>query len=508
MNNTVFNRKVSLNTYSSKPGIYVGQTDGLESAHTVPLTNELRIFPSPWHWCVHGQGIGQRPTGFEIKTADLILEISLSAQPANDNSFHIFTHSLVQDIIAVCSEKSARADKSNRTAMQTDFYRTIALLPTDPCLYARACAVMVESLVKLGKLESYDSILHNHMNIALKKIEALAPVTNKDRYEKLLLLANLFAASGQAGWTNILTSQAPHGISRIHYALLMTQEITDLFYRGRAAAMLITVVSSIGYGYIVCGDRPDYLRNLLDVFDEQLDQLATIKPDGVHANYDYSLFPLSLTLNSIAILGQLEYLHYRRDWVQQATTYFTALSPESRTSQMIFYVHALSNLGMLEVYVPDLGVLLRDTINTYLREADRGTSMNHYLRCTYLILMAHQFGYEDVLPSKLWNILAANLIHFQYSASRNSYGSGYMIAAYALSAFNAGKRLDTIPRYGIDLPTVVASIRTTTADIDMNLPKLDFALINAALQLRPTHGKDTRFFSEIKFPGEAPIRQF
>lgn len=472
----------------------------------VPATNERRIFSSPWHRCVHGQGLGQLPTGFDLKKVNLLREVGLAVKRSDQNPFHIFAQSLVHDIIAVCSEKPPEVKEVTRPT-PADFYQTLALLPRDTWQYARACAVLTETLVKLGKLTNYDSILHMHMDIALKRVEALAPETLKGRYEKLQLLANLFLASGQAGWTDLLTSQPPHGISRIYNALRMTEEIPDLFYRGRVAATLISVVATIGYGYVVCGDRLDYMRNLLDAFDAQLDQLAMRSSDGVHEKFDYCLFPLSLTLNAIALLGRTEYLEYRRNWVAQATTYFATLAPASRASQMLFYVHALENLGVLGAYVPNLKSLLIESIEAYLRQVGDSVSSYAYLRCTYLIQMAHQFGYPEVLPPQIWNILGTGGTHFQHTQSTTSYGSGYMIAAYTLSAFIGGDRIGALAQEEGDLPTAVAAIKATQADAALNLPKLDFALIDAALQLRPAHPTDTRLFSEVKFASKPKGRE-
>lgn len=481
------------------------RADTIGIPHGVAVTNERRVFPSPWHWCVHGQGLGQLPTGFDLKSANLLCEVGLAVKQSDQNPFHIFAQSLVQDIIAVCAEKSPEVKALSRST-HTNFYQTLALLPRDTWQYARACAVLTETLVKLGKLTNYDSILRMHMDIALKRVEALAPETVKGRYEKLQLLASLFLASGQAGWTDLLTSQPPHGISRIYNALRMTEDIPDLFYRGRVAATLISVVATIGYGYVVCGDRLDYMRNLLDAFDAQLDQLATRSSDGVHENFDYCLFPLSLTLNAIALLGRPEYLEYRRNWAAQAATYFATLAPASRASQMLFYVHALENLGVLGAYVPNLKSLLSESIEAYLRQVGDSVSSYAYLRCTYLIQMAHQFGYPDVLPPKIWNILATSGTHFQHTQSP-TYGSGYMIAAYTLSAFIGGDRIAALAQEEGDLPTAVAAIKATQADAALNLPKLDFALIDAALQLRPAHPTDTRLFSEVKFASKPKSRE-
>jgi hypothetical protein len=34
-----------------------------------PLSHELRLFSTPWHWFVHGLGLGQNRTGFDAERA-------------------------------------------------------------------------------------------------------------------------------------------------------------------------------------------------------------------------------------------------------------------------------------------------------------------------------------------------------------------------------------------------------------------------------------------------------
>lgn len=454
------------------------------------LTNECRVFPSPWHRLVHGLGLGQQPCGYNAAIARSLAGLNQAGH--RDREFY---RALIEAVLAVCAESNGGIQ--TRRTVDAHFNRAIARLPQDPWQYARACAVLTECVVKLGQLERCGSAVRWHLAAAWTKVEALAPRAAKDRYERLLLTVNLFMASAQAGWVDLAAS-------RIEGALRASEAIPDLFYRGRGAALLFTALAAVGRGAAICDGAHDYLRALLTAFDAELEPLSARAPDGVHAGIDYSLFPLSLTLNAMALLNRPHYLHYRRDWARQAATYFSALPPRSQASQLMFYALSLANLGVLHEHATDIGELFDACVHRYL-QVTAGDAIDDYLRCAYLIHMGRYLG-RDVPPA-VWDILAAALARATNAPAATGYGSIYRVAAYALSAADAGDIELSFDKAG-DLPAVIASCGDGTMAVAADRTTWDFALVDAALRLRPTVAGDTALFCGVTFQGASADPNF
>jgi hypothetical protein len=391
-----------------------------------------------------------------------------------------------------------------RQPAQPDLSSAVARLAqlSDPWQYGRACALLTESLVKLGQLEAHQQTLHPHLQAALKQVEALRPSSDKDRYERLQLFGNLMIAAGQAGWTDLLTLPQADGRTYIESALQGIDTISEVFYRGRSAAMLFTALGIIGCGAHVWEGPQDYLRRQMELFDTQLAQTTIADReayhDPVHSFADTFIFPLSLTLNAIAVLGRSEYVHHKRNWIEEAVSLFHILPPPSQASQIMFYVGALSNLGVLDQHAPDLAALLQDCMDGYLQSTD-GTQVDDYLRCTYLVHLAWQLARWDILTPRVWEILTVSLPRIAGSDLylQSPYGSSYMVAAYTLSALDIGDRFETLFGDEINLLGAIRRFQEDATATVMTLPRLDFALIDTALRLRPTHMGDTALFRSL-----------
>lgn len=467
------------------------------------LSNELRIFPTPWHRYVHGLGLGQAPAGFHARKAARLLETSRVVGQVTGSPYHTCAHHLLQGIVATCEAISGNGGDTRQPG-QPHFASAVTQLAqlSDPWQYGRACALLLESLVKLGQLEAHQQALHQHVQAALKQVEALRPTTDKDRYERLQLFGNLMIAAGQASWTNLLTSPQEDGSTYIETALQGIDTISEVFYRGRGAAMLFTALGILGCGAHICEGPQDHLRRQLELFDTQLVQ-TTMEDreayhDPVHSFADTFIFPLSLTLNAIAVLGRTAYVHDKRNWIEEAVSLFHILPTPSQASQVMFYVGALSNLGVLSQHVPDLAALLQDCMDGYLQNTN-GTQVDDYLRCTYLVHLAWQLERWDILKPRVWTILTASLPRIAGSDLylQSPYGSSYMVAAYTLSALDIGGRFEALFGDEIDLLGAIGRFQEDATATAMTLPRLDFALIDAALRLRPADMGDTALFRAL-----------
>jgi hypothetical protein len=472
------------------------------------LSHELQIFPTPWHRYVHGLGLGPEPTGFKASKAARLLDISRVLERTTGSPYHAQAHQLLQGIVATCEAMATGGNESSQRG-QAALASAVGHLAqlSDPWQYARACAMLIESLVKLGRLEIYQDKLRQALTAALRHVKALSPPTDKDRYERLQLFANLFLAAGQAGWTDLLMAPAQHGTTYIDTALRGIDAISEVFYHGRGAASLFTALGVVGCEEHICDGPQDHLRSLLDVFCAQVEpppvQTSSEHKEGyydpVHSFADLFMFPLSLTLNAIAVLDRPAYLEYRQQWIQQAVSLFQQLPAASRASQVIFYVFALSNLGVLNKHVPDMGACLHDCIAGFLQSTD-GTQVDDYLRCTYLVHLAWQLGRFDMLPARVWDTLLDSLPRIAGTDLylQSPYGSSYMVAAYTLSALDVGGRFEDLFGEKVNLLDTLGRFKDDAKTTATTLPRLDFALIDTALRLRPTNVGDTPLFRTVQ----------
>jgi hypothetical protein len=460
------------------------------------LLNERRIFPTPWHWCVHGLGIGQETTGFDLDKSNRLLEISLALSQKTQTDYHTFTHHLLHGIVARCAALSS-SDRHAQQVAHDQFISAIQRLQSQKWQYARACALLTESLVKLGQIEVYRDDVHWHLETALKQVVNLDATTDKLRYEKLQLFANLLLAAGQAGFSDLLESRQPNGDTYADTALQVSTTISDIFYRGRGAAIIFSVLAIVGCQEQVYTGQKNHLQTLLDIFDANLSHSLNRDADGVHEGTDYYIFPLSLILNAIAVLDCPDYLIYKRNWVQQTVSLFHSLSPASQASQLTFFVYALDNLGVLDQYVPDVVMFFDQCMARYLQSTD-GLRVDDYLRCTYLIHLACQLGQPDMLHPRILSILSNNIAQMLNSQRylESSYGSSYMMAAYALSAFDRLSRWDMLFSEQFSLADAISRFPDDPQSTARHSPITALALIETGLRMRPAEFGDTPLFSD------------
>ena len=459
------------------------------------MLNERRIFATPWHWCVHGLGIGQETSGFDASKSAQIVAISQALTQAISGNYFQFIDHLLRGIVNICHEKALKNEGFRHVAYE-QFARAITrleLLQNDPWQYSRACALLTESLVKLELHKSYRDILIWHLSKALEKLSKLNPTTDKLRYEKLQLFSNLFLAVGQAEFSDLWALESD-GSSYIDLALDVAMNIDDLFYRGRGSAIIFTVIAIIGDEDCLDSCK-NHLQALLEAFDFELRNLSARGSDGVHEGTDFFIFPLSLILNAIAVLNCPEYLTYKRDWAKQAVSLFYSLSPASQTSQITFLISALDNLGLLNIYFPKVDTLFRQCMDKYLQSTD-GMGIDDYLRCTYLIHLAYQLKLLPCLHPRIYLILSGSLARALDGKlyQESSYGSSYMVAAYTLSAFDRSNRLNLLPNEPINLPQTISRFENNSHAITTYAPRIGFALIETALGMRPLDTLDTHLF--------------
>lgn len=451
------------------------------------LSLELRLFSTPWHWFVHGLGLGQRWTGFHRERAARIRALARAVVRRYGGGFQAFVAELVEVILT--SAEPADRDGGDREVCARLGERIAGL--GDPRERARACAVAVESLVKLDRLpprdQPYEHGLRGQLARSLKQVAALRAPGDRARYGDLHLLANLVLAAGQAGWADLLRPSYLDAGARLLGA------IDELFYHVRGAAIWQSVVAIIDRR--ARGDAREALRQLLDRLDVQLERPCERPCDGVHEDRDYLAFPLFLTLGAVGAVGCLELLDYKRRWLEVAAAVLESLSPRARASQELFFVALLRNVGTEASQVGDPPALVRATAERYLAATD-GRQLDDYLRCTYLVHLARQLGCSAALPARIDQILAESRAQLGTAGPFRAtpYGSPLMWVAYVLSALHAGDWNGEHHLRTSALTAIIDSGRARSDDA-VTLPRLGLALIDAALCLGRPSGRDTALFT-------------
>ncbi|MBE9209375.1 hypothetical protein IQ244_23310 [Nostoc sp. LEGE 06077] len=155
-------------------------------------------------------------------------------------------------------------------------------------------------------------------------------------------------------------------------------------------------------------------------------------------------------------------------------------------------------ISISKVYVPDVVALFQECLTGYLQSTD-GSKVDDYLRCTYLIHLACQLEQTDLIDPRVWSILldsaAQNPSSQRYLES--TYGSSYMVAAYALSAFDRVGRLDELFCERVNLADAIAHFQDDAHATTIHSPRTAFALIETGLRMRPVQSNDTPLFSNF-----------
>jgi hypothetical protein len=459
-----------------------------------PVSHELNVFATPWHWFVHGLGMGQNRTGFDAARAARIRELARTVAHHRAGPFPAFVVELV-DIILAAGDPADGGEPGGAACAR--LAERISGL-SDARDHARACAAATESLVKLGSLPPGDHALRRALAGARDRIAALPGSTDQARYGNLQLLVNLVVAGAQAGWPEAL------GPAQLDAAARLLAPIDDFFYRARGLSMWQTVVAVVEPRARAAAGAA--LRQLLDQLDLQLQRPADRPGDGVHEGRDYLVFALLLTLAALGPVRRLDLLDHRRRWLDVAAAELAALSPRAQASQILFHVAVLRNLGALAREVPDPAGLVRATAVRYLATTD-GCQLDDYLRCTYLVHLARQLGCPAVLPGRIGAILADSPTQLDTAGPFRAtpYGSPLLLVAYVLSALHAGSWPTGHALCAVDLASVIRCAPPRSDDA-VNLPRLGLALIDAALCLAPPSRRDTALFAAAAAPDSASSR--
>ena len=479
--------------------IAVGTHRVLPVQHSSCTENESAYFRTPWHWYIHGLGLGQNAGSYESGSADCLLQASRALRNISDSPLHGFTHKLLCQIL----EQGEKAPVGALTGESPVGAATdIALFRPgeNPAHYIQMSALFVSCLVRAGMLEEYLPNARRHLALAFATAEQLPERDDRARYEKLQLMSRLFMAATHIQSTRLILGKGRGEESYLQSALQLAGSIGNRFLKGRGTAVVLTTIGLAG----IAEQAGPYIETLLTAvltdLDHQIQNPQTYRDDGVHSGLDYLVFPLSLILNALPALGLERFVEYRRNWLDTAVSIFDRLSPDSRASQVLFLVSALESLGKLEVYFPHREELVAQCVGDYLASTN-GLRPDDYLRCTYLVHLTVQLGKVAELNPQVLDVLSNTLIRRLQGGDRdggvrNKYQSDTILAAYSLSAFARLGQLEALFGSRALLPKLIGQLVPDGDEFRCDSPKLCFALIDAALRLAP--GGDSKVRHKVE----------
>jgi len=465
------------------------------------LSNESRAFTSPWMRIVRGFALGQHPMDYNPDAADKIksaIEILDNKVPSS-NKYNTFSNLLTTFILDVNNQGIALSQEVINGKL-VDIINVLRGID-DPFLRVDASSVLFGVFVKLGLDKSL--LVTEKYNLIEESLEALEKIRiaddQKGSYEKLVSCANLFLSIGELGEKRYLTRDKDY----IKEALDLTDRIPAVFFRGRGAAALFSVLGVLGYKDYIFGKERNYMAELFDYFDEKFakaDETAVFWEDI----YD-NTYPLLTMLNVIAVLDAPEYLTYKRDWLKEAQVFMSKILPDDGMNQNQYYLMALYNLGKLDEYIPDVEKYFKDAVDSYVKHGQVHQEQERLwvsMDDSYAVETAWLWNLTESIPDSIFDRMVNNFVTYRK-------GEPYLNAAYGLSYVftmlgEAGK-LDLLFESNSNyeglapFQWVVRNFSEDGESEKITLPYLGHALINLALRMRGQDKGEVELLTDVKF---------
>ncbi len=479
------------------------------------MTNEGRAFFSPWVRIVRGMALGGDPVDFDPQLARNIKDTTklLASKIPSDNKYNQFGNELTELILDI-------NDPANPLSAEQVKPRVDAILTTirsikEPYLFVTASSVLMDSFVKLNL--PVDLIVNDRADILKDALDMAwrVPDDKHGSYERVTALANIFLAAGQLGLKSRVT--ADNQVSR---TLDLLSGIPSVYYRGRGASILFSVLASMGMKDSFINGQRDYLKETLDVFDANFVSAQEFENRLLNVPNPYSnvresvenavmdqTYPLYAILNVISMVRDPQYLTYKRDWIKEAGDLLPWLAPDDRINQGQYYLMALYNLGVLDRYVPDVRKTFTDWVNNYEAYLTNGKYIWERLFITmndvYIIETARYFGMMDAVPQTVMNRVVENLKNYKVDDPyfNSAYGLSYTFTALA-EIGQTGLLFDGHPAFDGEAPLkwTIGQFPGDGVAEKITLPYLNNALVNQALRMRGSQKTgDTSLFKDVGF---------
>ncbi|MCX5700457.1 MAG: hypothetical protein NTZ63_02810 [Candidatus Omnitrophica bacterium] len=451
------------------------------------FSRQSRAFFSPWIRLVRGFALGENPGEFDSQMASNLRQAlaEINNKVSSDNNFNRFASSLAGLILDFNEHKGLSAEVMRpRIQSMVESIQQIQ----EPDLYVLASSVLIDSLAKLGIDSSF--LVNDNFDLvdaALKKAQEIPQEKGeKGAYERLAAYSTLLLAVGNLGLKDrIVNGKENHIIA----ALNLIETIPNAFYRGRGASAIFLTASMLGYKDLVISSGKDYLKEILDYFDEHLD--TRTDTTQMKKRPIFNTDPLCTVLNAIAFLNKPEYLNYRRNWIEEARWFMSQLPPHAAASQVQYYIFSLYNLGKLGEFIPNVDEYVKEAIDNYVKFGGNTDALDDNMNDAYMFEIAWQIGRTDLIPQAMADRMLTQFCKYPAGEKYRNFpfGGAYILSALG-EAGKAGLLFSPHNSYGGQSPLIwaIRNFSEGGRDERSTLTYLHFSIIDSALRMRGNSG--------------------
>lgn len=404
------------------------------------ISNESRVFQGPWTSLVKGRGLGAITKKFNTKQSACIKQVIkyIDKTPVKTNAYNQFSKVLCHFILDFNDPDVLFFQRKELHARIDNVIQALIAID-EPYLYISASAIFFEMIGKLG----LDPNLWVNKEIylvddALAKLTLLPTSNEKECYKALQVYGNLFLGIGHIGQVDKLIEGK---VDYVQQALSTTDGLKGIWHRGRGISAFLTVLGMIDLAHYATKPEYNYLKELVSFVDVSLkDQLRVDERPNEY------VFSILLMINCIGVFDKLEYLEYKRDWVQVSTELLEILPIDLKAIFSHYYLSVLDNLGLSNKAVKTPKKHLLDVLDSLL--VSEGGELS-YMAYTYCIDIAYKLGLATNLANSLASHLLEN-ISTKYDFKNGHqptnlfYRSGFMRLGYALTAMGQMNRIEDL----------------------------------------------------------------
>ncbi|HTL70162.1 MAG TPA: cysteine dioxygenase family protein, partial [Candidatus Eisenbacteria bacterium] len=365
------------------------------------LSMESRVISSPWSRMVRGMGLGQYPLNYDPAIAENLrgLFTVLDEKVPEANAYNRFSKNLTRLILDI----EDPAVKLSGPQLKVRIDQVLADLYAEASSYkfVMGAGILMDTVAKLG-LEP--SLLVNAerdlVADSLKRASEIPPNTNgiHGAYERLCAYTGLFLGITQIGMKDRLVTAEKDYVAE---SLALLEQVPAPFYRGRGAAMYISVLKLLGFEGYLFADGRDRVKEVFDYLDRADQTNIWPTPPYPLTRPFFKVYPLLTMLNAAAVLGRAEYASYAKDRIAEAQTYLSQIAPEERTHMDQYFLVALYNLGLLDRVIPDLDGYLRQYASLLDRVNPAANWFPASVTYPYVLETLWMFGRSDLITERM-----------------------------------------------------------------------------------------------------------
>ena len=470
------------------------------------LSNETRMIATPWSRMVRGIGLGQHPVDYSPQAAAWIRHTFdlLTAKGVERSAYTRFSRLLAELVLTVAdpARRWYRSDVERALGPILDAVRA----EENPYFRLMAGCILMDAFAKLGL--DVDLLVNAGTDFPaemLAVVDAIEPDRIKDEnagrhghYEKLSSYSAVFLAIGQLGLKERLVDGHRN---HVREALGLLESIPAPFFRGRGGAMLLSVVSLLGYQRFISGEGRDHIKEVLTYLDraDELDNPPAF-PQPMSEAF-VRIYPLLTMLNAIAMSGRPEeYLSHGRDRLAQAEELMGRITPIERTHMGLYYLVALHNLGRLDDRIPDLDAFVEDVVGQW-EHIDPGA--NYFLNgisYAYVLQTAMLTGRMDLVGDRTLDRLVDSFPDLDRSPDdrvNRPYPFAYTLNVLGETG-SAHLLFEPRDAYGGSTPIAWVIDRLSEGgEEEHRLYMLNHALVSYALRMRGPERGETPLFRSL-----------